>query len=102
MKSQIYDQAGGGLLVLLMLTIALIAGQAEPNFREQTPVTNTFQLDAGLSVAIDREGPAKLEPPSSVVTTVLDLPVKVELGLDECACPVSDIPDAEIAPVHND
>lgn len=32
MKSQVYDRFGGGLIVLIMLTIAVIAGQAQDNF----------------------------------------------------------------------
>ena len=32
MKSQVYDRFGGGLIVLIMLTIAVIAGQAQENF----------------------------------------------------------------------
>ncbi len=43
MKSQIYDRFGGGLIVLIMLTIAVIAGQAQTNFddaatTEETPL----------------------------------------------------------------
>ena len=32
MKSQVYDRFGGGLIVLIMLTIAVVAGQAQANF----------------------------------------------------------------------
>ena len=35
MKSQVYDRFGGGLIVLIMLTIAVVAGQAQSNFADK-------------------------------------------------------------------
>ena len=35
MKSQVYDRFGGGLIVLIMLTIAVVAGQAQANFADK-------------------------------------------------------------------
>jgi len=102
MKTQVFDQASGGLLVLIMLTIALIAGQSATNFREQAPATNAFQLDAGLSVTIDRERLAKLESRSGVIETVLELPINADLNSDESASPASDVPDSEDSPVQYD
>jgi len=32
MKTQVYDRFGGGLIVLIILTIAVVAGQAQANF----------------------------------------------------------------------
>lgn len=102
MKTQVFDQASGGLLVLIMLTIALIVGQSATNFREQAPATNAFQLDAGLSVTIDRERLAKLESRSGVIETVLELPINADLNSDESASPASDVPDSEDSPVQYD
>jgi hypothetical protein len=69
MKTQIYDQASGGLLVLIMLTIALIAGLSEPDSREQAPATTTFQLDTALSAKIHQERLAKLDLLSAAIET---------------------------------
>lgn len=102
MKIQIHDQIGGGLLVLFMLTMALIAGQAESSFRDEASATDVFQLHAGLNIAIDRERLERLESLSIVIATVLDLPIEAELSFDESASPGSDIPDAEQSPVHYD
>ena len=102
MKTQIYEQASGGLLVLIMLTIALIAGQSEPNIRQQSPATNAFQLDAVLSVTIDRERRAKLESLSAFIEPVLILPINADLNMDESAFPSSEIPDSENSPVQYD
>ena len=102
MKTQVYEQANAGLLVLIMLTIALIAGQSEPNIREQAPATNAFQLDAGLSVTIDRERRAKLESLSAVIETVLILPINADLNIDDSASPASDVPNSENSPVQYD
>ena len=102
MKTQVYEQANAGLLVLIMLTIALIAGQSEPNIGEQAPATNAFQRDAGLSVTIDRERRAKLESLSAVIETVLILPINADLNMDDSASPASDVPDSENSPVQYD
>lgn len=102
MKAEVSNQASGGLLVLMMLIIAFVASQAEPNFRQQAPAMHAFELDAGLTVTVDRRRLATLESLSSVSNTVLDLPIRVNLTIDENATPVSDIPDAENSPAHND
>ena len=102
MKTQVYDQASGGLLVLIMLTIALIAGLSESNFQEQAPATNTLQLDTGLSAKMHRERLAKLDMLSAAIETVVILPIDADLNSNESASPASDIPDSENSPVHHD
>jgi len=102
MKTRIYDQASGGLLVLIMLTIALIAGLSEPNLREEAPATTTFQLDAALSAKIHRERLAKLDLLSAAIETVLILPINANLNSKESASPASDVPDSESSPVQYD
>ncbi len=102
MKTQVYKQLSSGLLLLIMLTIALIAGQAELNFREQTPAMNASQLDTGLSVTIHRQRLAKLKSLSAVIETVLELPIHADLNSDESASPASDVPDSENSPVQLD
>ncbi len=102
MKTQVYDQASGGLLVLIMLTIALIASLSEPNLREQAPATNTLQLDTGLSAKMDRERPAKLDLLSAAIETVVILTIDADLNSNESASPASDLPDSENSPVQYD
>ncbi len=102
MKIQVYNQASGGLLVLIMLTIALIAGLSEQNLREQAPATNTLQLDTGSSAKMHRERLAKLDLLSAAIETVLILSIDADLNSNESASPASDIPDSEISPVRHD
>lgn len=100
MKTQVYNQASGGLLVLIMLAIALIAGLSEPNLREQAPATNTLQLDTALSAKTHRERLAKLDLLSAAIETVLILTIDADLNSNESASPASDIPDSENSPVQ--
>jgi len=98
MKFQFYDQAGSGLLVLIMLTMALIASQAQPKMQEVAPAAIAFQLDTGLTVAIERARLAKLQSLSPVIATVQTIPTKVELSLDKTASAVLDVPESEDLP----
>jgi len=100
MKTQVYNQASGGLLVLIMLAIALIAGLSEANLREQVPATNTSQLDTALSAKTHRERLAKLDLLSAAIETVLILTIDADLNSNESASPASDIPDSENSPVQ--
>lgn len=102
MKTQVYNQASGGLLVLIMLTIALIAGLSESNLREEAPATNTFQLDTGLSGKMHRERLAKLDLLSAAIETVLILSLDADVNSNESAFPASDIPDSDNSPVQYD
>ena len=43
MKSQVYDRFGGGLLVLVMLTIAVVASEAQPGFQEPEPAIEAIE-----------------------------------------------------------
>jgi len=101
-KTQVYDQASVGLLVLIMLTIALIASLSAPNLREQAPATNTLQLDTGLSAKMDRERLAKLDLLSAAIETVVILTIDADLNSNESASPASDLPDSENSPVQYD
>ncbi len=102
MKTQVYNQVSGGLVVLIMLAIALIAGLSEPNLREEAPATSTFQLNTGLSAKMHRERLAKLDLHSAAIETVLILPINADLNSNESASPASGIPDSEISPVQYD
>ena len=98
MKTQVYDRFGGGLLVLIMLTIAVIAGQAEPNFHEPATAIDEFELemlDKGLQIAIDAEQIGELESLSSAVETVVRLPITVEISIEESDALVIEIADSK-------
>ncbi len=100
MKTQVYDRFGGGLLVLIMLTIAVVAGQAQPDFQEPSPRVDEIELDADFRTAIDAERLRELEALSPVIETVLDLPISVEFSINESAAPVPDNLDSNKSPVQ--
>lgn len=65
MKTRVYDRFGGGLIVLIMLTIAVVAGQAQPKFDEPAVVEDVIEMDSGFQITIDHQRHAVLEAPSS-------------------------------------
>ena len=95
MKTQINDRFGSGLLVLVMLTVAVVASEAEPGFQNPEPAVNAFELNADFRIAIDQERLEQLKSLSSVIDAVLDLPIEVSLTLDESGPPA---PDRATAP----
>ncbi len=58
MKSQVYDRFGGGLIVLIMLTIAVVAGQAQANFAD-TAATKVSVESSETSVAEPGNSPGQ-------------------------------------------
>ena len=76
MKTQVYDRFGGGLLVLIMLTIAVVAGQAEPEFDEPSRTESAFELNAGFTV------------------TILDHPIRIEASIEESKAPAPEPADS--------
>ncbi len=100
MKTQVYDRFGGGLLVLIMLTIAVIAGQAEPSFQEPTRTEDAVKLDAGFQITIDNEQHAEREALSSVTEAVLDVPTRIEVSIEASESSQPNIADSDNAPVQ--
>ena len=82
MKTQVYDRFGGGLLVLIMLTIAVVAGQAEPEFEEPSRTENAF------------------EPNASFTVTILDHPHRIETSIEESKDPAPESADSSNALVQ--
>ncbi len=76
MKTQVYDRFGGGLLVLIMLTIAVVAGQAEPKFDETSRTENAIELNAEFTV------------------TILDHPIRIEASIEESKAPAPEPADS--------
>ncbi len=100
MKTQVYDRFGGGLLVLIMLTIAVVAGQAQPDFQEPAPRVDEIELDADFRTAIDADRLRELEALPAVIETVLDLPIRIEVSIEESESNLPDIADSTNAPVQ--
>ncbi len=63
MKSQVYDRFGGGLIVLIMLTIAVIAGQAQTNFDDEA---TTEDLPLRIELIIEPSEAPVAEPGDSL------------------------------------
>ena len=82
MKTQVYDRFGGGLLVLIMLTIAVVAGQAEPKFDKPSRTESSFDLNAGITV------------------TILDHPIRIEASIEESKAPAPEPADSSDALVQ--
>jgi hypothetical protein len=51
MKTQVYDRFGSGLIVLIILTIAVVAGQAQTNFNDAA-ATEDLPLRIELSIEL--------------------------------------------------
>ncbi len=100
MKTRVYDRFGGGLLVLIMLTIAVVAGQVQPDFQEPVPRADEIELDADFPIVIDAERLRELEALSAVIETVLDLPISLEFSINESAVTVPDNADSNKSPAQ--
>jgi hypothetical protein len=98
MKTQVYDRFGGGLIVLIMLTIAVVAGQAQPNIDDTAATEDVFELGTEFHISIDRQRLDELEALSSVVDAVLDLPIRIEVSIESTKTPVADAGDASDIP----
>ena len=98
MKTQVYDRFGGGLIVLLMLTIAVVAGQAQPNIDDTAATEDVFEFGTGFHISIDQQRLDELEALSSVVDAVLDLPIRIEVSIESTENPVADADDASDIP----
>ncbi len=98
MKSQVYDRFGGGLIVLVMLTIAVVAGQAQPNIDDTAATEDVFEFGTEFHISIDRQRLDELEALSSVVDAVLDLPIRIEVSIESTENPVADADDASDIP----
>ncbi len=82
MKTQVFDRFGGGLLVLIMLTIAVVAGQAEPDFDETSRTENALELNAGFEI------------------TILDHPIRIETSIEESKAPAPESAESSDALVQ--
>lgn len=97
-KTRIFDSAGSGLLVLIMLAVALIAAQSRG--RETASDAPPARVHAKSDIATDGERRAILKSPMPVIATVTETATEVESSLDEPGRPQASIPDADETPVH--
>lgn len=67
-----------GLSVLVMLTIALIAGQARANLHGQATADAGFELTAQVSASSHSERLRKLESLARIIDTMFTVPSEIE------------------------
>ncbi len=81
-----FDHLTKGLLslaVIIMFTVALIAGQARANLPAEVSTTAEFGLETRTSILLDAESLRKIRSLAYAVDTILALPIVIELGIHE-------------------
>ncbi len=84
MKTQVYDRFGGGLLLLVMLTIAVVASEAQPDFEASSRAEDVVELDAL----------------PSVVDAAPDHPIRNEVSIEKAESNLPDNADPSHLPVQ--
>jgi hypothetical protein len=69
------------LAVMLMFTVALIAGQARANLPAEAAANADFARATQVSIALDTEALQMIDALTHVIDTVLALPIDIELTL---------------------
>jgi hypothetical protein len=88
MKNFILSYFGSGLMLLCVLTIAVVAVQAQSRYEKPESEQDFIELDAGTSISIDRERIEKLEA----------LLIKIRTDINKSTS--ADIVDLNIKPVQ--
>jgi len=81
-----FDHLTKGLLslaVIIMFTVALIAGQARANLQAEVSTTADFGLETRTSILLDAESLRKIRSLSYAIDTILALPIDIELSILE-------------------
>ncbi len=81
-----FDQFTKALLslaVILMFTIALIAGQARANLPAEVSANSDFGSATRMSIILDQESLQYIQSLPYVVDTMLALPIDIELSIGE-------------------
>jgi hypothetical protein len=81
-----FDQLTKGLLsmaVIIMFTVALVAGQARANLPAEVSSTADFGLATRMSVMLDSGSLQQIRMPPIAIDTILALPIDLELSIDE-------------------
>jgi hypothetical protein len=87
MNSRI-DQITKGLIslaVMLMFTVAFVAGQARANLQADVAAIEETAVATEISVILDAESLRKLESMLHLIDTVIALPIDIEFSIDEFA-----------------
>ncbi len=71
------------LAVIVMFTVALIAGQARANLPAEVSTTVDFGLVTQTSILLDAESLRKIRSLSYAIDTILALPIVIDLGIRE-------------------
>ena len=69
------------LAVIIMFTVALIAGQARANLTAEVSTTADYGLVTQMSILLDAESLRKIRSLSYAVDTILALPIDIELSI---------------------
>ncbi len=80
-----FDLQAKGLIslaVMLMFTVALIAGQARVNLPAEASANADFDHATQVSIGLDAKSLQKINALSHVVDTILALPIDVELRIN--------------------
>ncbi len=96
MNSRI-DQLTKGLLslvLMIMFTAALIAGQVRANLTAEVSPTSDFALATRMSVILDSESLQKIRLLPHAIDTILALPIDIELRIYERSLRSGDVENA--------
>lgn len=102
MKTRVNHQVSVGLLLLALFIVAFLAGQGEAGVRGQATANNAFELDAGLNVSINRERLQSLRALASVVESAVDVPIRIELSVEQSDSAPLDLPEPRKTPAQDD
>ncbi len=82
------------LSVMLMFTVALVAGQARAKLPAEVSSARNFGLVTRMSITLESESLQKIDSLLYVVDAILALPIDIELSLDELTLRTSKVRDA--------
>jgi hypothetical protein len=93
MKAQILNHFGSGLFLLVVLTIAVVASQAQAGLAEPLAAEDAIEVDARFRIEIDHGGLERLESLLSDVEPVPELPISIEINTGDFVAPEVADPD---------
>ncbi len=73
------------LSVILMFTVALIAGQVHANLPAEVSTARNFGLVTRMSITLESESFQKIDSLLHLVDAIFALPIDMDLNLDELA-----------------
>ncbi len=94
-----FIQVTNGLVpvaVLLLLVVALVAGQARANLPQQVTAAAVPTLSAHTSVILNAEMRRKIEALPQIVDTLLALPAEIELTINTLTLPSTNDVDGDV------